>query len=124
VSVAGAATLLNIALKYAFERPRPDLFYEVAHPAGYSFPSGHAMGATTVYGLVAFIVSRERPSSRWVPFAAAGVLILVIGISRVFLGVHWATDVIGGFAAGAFAVLAGVAALELMSHSVTDRSLR
>jgi membrane protein DedA with SNARE-associated domain len=119
---AGSAALLNIALKYTFERPRPDLFYEVAHPAGYSFPSGHAMGATTVYGLVAFIVSRERPGLRWLPFAVAAILILLIGISRVFLGVHWATDVIGGFTAGAFAVLVGVAALELLTKSVTDRS--
>jgi membrane protein DedA with SNARE-associated domain/membrane-associated phospholipid phosphatase len=112
--VGAGAALLNVLLKYAFERPRPDLFYEVARPAGYSFPSGHTMGATTVYGLVAFIVSRECPDSRWAPFAAAAFLIVIIGISRIFLGVHWATDVVGGFAGGAFAVLVGVAVLELM----------
>jgi undecaprenyl-diphosphatase len=113
VGVATGAGVLNFALKQAFERPRPELFHEVTNPLSYSFPSGHAMASTAIYGMVAFIVARERPGSRWVPFVAAAVLVLLIGVSRVFLGVHWVTDVLAGFAGGMFALLAGAAALEL-----------
>jgi undecaprenyl-diphosphatase len=116
VALAGVvvgAELLNVLFKDAFERARPSLFHLVPLPPSYAFPSGHAMRSAAAYGMIAFIISRELPRSRWVLFAAASALVLSIGVSRVFLGVHWATDVLAGFAAGAFAVLVGVAIVEL-----------
>jgi membrane-associated phospholipid phosphatase len=122
--VAICAALLNAALKQTFERLRPDFVHGLAAPQNYAFPSGHAMAAMAIYGMIAFIAARERPGSRWVPFAAAGALVLLIGTSRVFLGVHWTTDVLGGFAGGTFVLLVGEAVLELTSTGAAKDAKR
>jgi len=105
---AGAAHGLNVLLKAVFARPRPELFDEIARPTDYSFPSGHAMSAMAVYGGIAAVIIYLYPRSRpWVvPIAA--VLIVAIGVSRVYLGVHWPFDVLAGFAAGVPFVLVTV----------------
>lgn len=102
--------ILNTLLKAAFDRARPsvvDWLHDVSSP---SFPSGHAMGAFVAYGTVAYLVGRLSPSPRVrsITWAVAGVTIALIGISRVYLGVHYPSDVIAGFLAG-FAWLAFVA---------------
>ena len=93
--------LLNILLKNLFERSRPDLF-QMVEAAGYSFPSGHAMVSLCLYGMIAFLISRQIPRWQWrlavVTFAT--VLVAAIGLSRVYLGVHYPTDVVAGYFAG------------------------
>ena len=93
--------LLNILLKNLFERSRPDLF-QMVEAAGYSFPSGHAMVSLCLYGMIAFLISRQIPRWQWrlavVTFATA--LVAAIGLSRVYLGVHYPTDVVAGYFAG------------------------
>ena len=89
-------------LKRIFERVRPDIFPVIAE-SGYSFPSGHAMGAICFYGILAYFAGlglRSKPL-RWGLMAAAGIYILLIGLSRVYLGVHYPTDILAGYAAGA-----------------------
>jgi len=66
------------------------------------------MAAAAIYGMVGWMVSRERPRFDRVGFTATTTLVLLIGVSRVFLGVHWPTDVLAGFAAGAFLMLGAV----------------
>jgi len=117
VSVALAAELLNVILKLLFERTRPDLFFEILSPKSYSFPSGHAMASTAVYGMVAVVLAQLHPRLRWLFYLAAPVLVFLIGVSRVFLGVHWPTDVAGGFAAGGAFVAAGALVLSRDRHS-------
>src|SRR5207247_8730988 len=80
--------------------------WELATRHSYSFPSGHAMAALAIYGMVAVIVARRWPRLRWPIMMGACVMIVAIGVSRVYLGHHWATDVLAGYAAGAF-ILAG-----------------
>jgi undecaprenyl-diphosphatase len=98
--LAGEA-ILNLGLKNLFERSRPELFQVVAE-AGYSFPSGHAMMSICLYGMVAFLITRHIRSWIWrlggIIFAVA--LVATIGVSRVYLGVHYPTDVVAGFFAG------------------------
>ena len=106
VLVAAVTELVNFALKHAFQRPRPSLFHEIATLHSYSFPSGHAMGSAAVYGSVAAVLARAFPAHRRAILAGACVLVLVIGLSRVYLGVHWITDVVAGWAVGAFIALA------------------
>lgn len=108
VGVAAVEAMLNTLLKLAFERDRPDLWSLVARPQDYSFPSGHAMGAAAIYGFAAVVLARLVPGAR--PLLAVGTLLLVaaIGTSRVYLGVHWPTDVLAGFAAGTVLLLVGV----------------
>jgi undecaprenyl-diphosphatase len=110
VAVAVAAEGLNVLLKLLLHRARPDL-WELVVPNSYSFPSGHAMVSTAVYGMAAFVAARLWPRLRWPLYIGMPLVVLVIGISRVYLGVHWATDVLAGFAAGGLLLLAGRLAL-------------
>lgn len=121
IGVVAGTEFLNLLLKHAFGRARPALFHEVPVPPSYSFPSGHTMMAAATYGIIAFVVSRELPAVRWRPFVAASALVFLVGMSRIFLGVHWATDVLGGLAGGTFGLLVGAVILEM---SVSRRATR
>ncbi len=88
------------ALQLIFSRERPRLFDKIALPTGYSFPSGHAMSAVGIYGVVAAALIALYPRARRPVIAAAIALIALIGLSRIYLGVHWPSDVIGGFLGG------------------------
>lgn len=102
ISVLGAGAL-NQLLKFEFARVRPDLWQRLVVEHGFSFPSGHAMG-TSAFTLAVVIVLWN---TRWRIWAVvAGVLYaLVIGFTRLYLGVHYPTDILGGWTAGLFWVL-------------------
>lgn len=102
ITVGGAA-LLDGVLKAAFHRPRPVPFFGLAAPLSPSFPSGHALVSCCFYGALAGLSAR-RP--RWAVWAAAAMLVAAIGFSRIYLGVHYPSDVIAGYATGAVWVLA------------------
>lgn len=94
------AQIVNLGLKTWFVRPRPTLFEEIARPSSWSFPSGHAMSAVQIWGVIAAVLIALYPRRRVVIVLANLILIAGIGLSRVYLGVHWPTDVLAGFAAG------------------------
>lgn len=96
VIAMGVAELLLWAFKISFRRQRPDAFFGLPLPVSYSFPSGHSLLSMCCYGTLASLVSSRRRVR-----IAAAVLVLAIGISRAYLGVHYPTDVIGGFLLGA-----------------------
>jgi undecaprenyl-diphosphatase len=111
VTMTGAG-FLDAVLKLAFHRPRPDPFFAVK-PSTYSFPSGHALISLCFYGLIACTLSLRLHKSwqRVAVWCAAGLIIGLIGLSRIYLGVHWPSDVLAGYAAaviwmGAVRVLA------------------
>ncbi len=110
--VAASTEALNLVLKFSFHRPRPTLWFGVVDLHSYSFPSGHAMATVAIYGMAGIVVGRLEPHVARVAAFGTGLLALLIGLSRVYLGVHWATDVLAGFAAGAFILVAGVYALD------------
>lgn len=95
--------LMNVLLKYAFHRSRPAWDNPIVMIGSFSFPSGHAMAATLLYGFLAAFVVRPVQAWRWRVLAvlAAGLLIVLIGFSRLYLGVHYLSDVLAGMAAGA-----------------------
>lgn len=94
--------IANLILKRYFERPRPSVVTHVDQVASLSFPSGHAMTSMIIYGSVAYLVSRLEPTRRirYVTLVLASLLVLLIGASRIYLGVHYPSDVIGGYIAG------------------------
>jgi membrane-associated phospholipid phosphatase len=104
--------VIEFALKDTVHRTRPQYGADYLHGRSYSFPSGHTMGATICYLLLAYIVAVRPHTSRAVgriAFAAAAFIILLVGFSRLYLGVHYPSDVAGGFTAGlAWLSLCGV----------------
>lgn len=100
VTMAGA-TALNVALKLSFGRTRPAAFFDTPLPTSYSFPSGHALLSLCFYGALAVAVAPRlrRTEARAAVWAAAGLLAALIGFSRIYLGVHYPSDVVAGYAA-------------------------
>jgi undecaprenyl-diphosphatase len=94
--------LLNNVLKLGFDRPRPEFFAWGTHVVSSSFPSGHAMSAAIVYPTVAYLAARVQKSilARTATLLAAALLVLLISVSRVYLGVHYPSDVAAGVVVG------------------------
>jgi undecaprenyl-diphosphatase len=98
----GGTVILDVTLKLAFHRARPEPYFGPM-PSSYSFPSGHAMGSFVFYGVIAGVLCARisRQLTRVLIWFAAAILVTAIGFSRIYLGVHYPTDVIAGYAAGA-----------------------
>ncbi len=95
----GVGGALNWLLKHAFERVRPEHEHGYANVAGWSFPSGHASAAMAVYGMACYLLWRLAPPAWRQPgLAVLAALIMAIGLSRILLQVHFASDVLAGFA--------------------------
>jgi undecaprenyl-diphosphatase len=94
--------VLDGILKLEFNRPRPAIFIPAVHTVTSSFPSGHAMSAAVVYSTVAYLAARlhKRRWARWLVMTAALIMIAAISISRLYLGVHYPSDVVAGVAIG------------------------
>ena len=92
--VMAGGTLLNLGLKQIFAAPRPELLPHLDAVHSYSFPSGHASGNMMLFGALALL------AKGWGAYVAATLAIVVIGISRVWLGVHWPSDVLAGWIEG------------------------
>lgn len=106
--------VLNILLKQLFARARPDLAEALRQAHGYSFPSGHAMGSMIVLGSLAYVVLRLHGSWRLRSAIIAFLFtsVLTVGLSRVYLGVHWISDIAAGFAAGLIWLVIATVAFE------------
>ena len=91
-------TILNQSLKRILQRPRPTE-YRIIEETGYSFPSGHSMISMAFYGYLIYLIYRyvENKYLKWILISLLSVLICLIGISRIYLGVHYTSDVLGGF---------------------------
>ncbi|WNR43105.1 phosphatase PAP2 family protein [Paenibacillus roseipurpureus] len=100
--VAGTA-ILNQLLKISFHRDRPSL-HRLIQETGYSFPSGHSMEAFALYAALAFLLWRHVPtrSGRTAVILTSISMILMIGISRIYLGVHYPSDIVGAYFASGF----------------------
>ena len=109
------AEIITVGLKLGFRRDRPFFSDPLASETTYSFPSGHASVSLAVYGTLGFVAARHLGSrrSRIVALACAAALILLIGFSRLYLGVHFLTDVIAGFSIGIAWVALCVVLLQL-----------
>lgn len=122
VTLAGAA-LLDVGLKELFARTRPQAFFDFyPTPESFSFPSGHSLFAVCFFGGIAVLLSHRLQGrfAQALVWAVAVVAILLIGVSRVYLGVHYPTDVIGGFAVG----IVWVASVALGDRLAERRRLR
>jgi len=122
-SVLGGMVLTSI-LKDVFQRPRPDLVPHAAYASGASFPSGHSMMAAVTYLTLGALLARSQPRKALKAYALllASLLTVMVGVSRVYLGVHWPTDVLAGWTAGAvWALLCWLAARWLQLRHTLER---
>lgn len=122
-AMAGAL-VLDVTLKLLFHRVRPMAFFG-AEPHSYSFPSGHALGSFCFYGVLAGLLAHRISSAlaRIALWTSAGLLITAIGFSRIYLGVHYPTDVVAGYLAGTVWVTALMIVDQLRTprrHGVSD----
>ena len=106
ITMIGAG-MLNITLKLAFKRARPEPFFNLSLPETYSFPSGHSLTSAVFFGALAAILTARIKSKRtraaiWI---VSTLMFLTIGFSRIYLGVHHTTDVIAGFVAALIWIL-------------------
>lgn len=97
------AVLIDLVLKEIVQRPRPDESLRLVSETGYSFPSGHSMVSMAFYGLLLWMVWRYEKDRivKWTCMAGFAAVILLVGISRIYLGVHYASDVLAGFCVSA-----------------------
>lgn len=115
----GGAMAINTILKNVFQRRRPqEMARRIKLPNSHSFPSGHSLLAAATYPIVAHhLVERHSVAAQAVVHSIAGLLILSVGFSRVYFGVHFPSDVLGGFAAGF-----GWLGLTSLSHTIIDKA--
>ncbi len=119
VSVLAGTWVMSL-LKRGFDRPRPDLIEHGTLIHNASFPSGHSMMAAMVYLTLGILLARTQPKKRVRAFivAISVVITLLVGVSRVYLGVHWPTDVFAGWMlGGAWAMLFWIVAIKLDPRS-------
>ena len=99
------ASILIVSLKYIYQRQRPSITHLV-HASGYSFPSGHSLGTFMILGAIAIVLAQRlaKKESKIAVYGITGLLIFLVGLSRIYVGVHYPTDVLAGFTL-AFALL-------------------
>jgi len=109
--------ILNFLLKVYFKRDRPEI-YRIMDANGFSFPSGHTMMAFSVYAIIAYIVWRNMQTAltHVLLILFAAFMIIMIGTSRIYLGVHYPSDVIGGIAASALWVTFAISVYAYFQH--------
>jgi membrane-associated phospholipid phosphatase len=114
ITVAGGG-LINLLLKNFFKRERPSM-NRIIEADGFSFPSGHSMGSMTYYGFLGYLVlrSNRKPLSKLGLGIFLCLVILLIGISRIYLGVHYPSDVLAGFIAGSVWLVICISLLEII----------
>ncbi|MBM7565115.1 phosphatase PAP2 family protein [Paenibacillus sacheonensis] len=112
------STLLNHLLKPIYRRARPDI-HRIVEEQGYSYPSGHSMAAFTFYFLVTYLLWRHLPSRGWrvALLIFSGAMIVSIGLSRVYLGVHYPSDILAGYWVSACWVALSVRLFRQWAHA-------
>ena len=112
IHALGGAILSN-GLKLSFSKPRPQLWQQLITEKTYSYPSGHALGSMVLYGFIAYLLASHYPTFAKIIYTFAVILIAAIGLSRLYLGVHWPTDVIAGYGVGYLWLMFSITMLKL-----------
>ncbi len=114
VVVSISSTVIYKIIKSIFKRPRPDEVFHLIEQGGYSFPSGHSMNCIVCYGILIYLVRRYVKSKKVtnVITVLLSILIICIGFSRIYVGVHFPTDVLGGWSLGITVLCISIIILE------------
>lgn len=105
--------VLSYCLKLAFSKQRPQLWNSPITEVTYSYPSGHALGSMVIYGFLSYLIAKLYPHYAKASYVIATLLIAAIGFSRLYLGVHWPTDIVGGYCIGLLWITVCISLLRL-----------
>lgn len=114
VADCAGGVVLSYGLKSVFGKARPDLWQSAIEEVSFSYPSGHALGSTVLYGFLAYLFATRFPQFAWLIYLTAVLTIAAIGSSRLYLGVHWPTDIIGGYGIGFLWLMFCITMLKLL----------
>ncbi|MFC6998446.1 phosphatase PAP2 family protein [Rufibacter roseus] len=116
ITISATTTLFNQTMKWIFDRPRPETAF--LEQSGNSFPSGHAMIGGAFWGLIAYLIwtNVRQVWLRWILCILVGIWIFLIGFSRVYLNVHYASDVLAGWSAGILWLMVALYLLKKLQH--------
>ena len=105
-------------MKHIFLRQRPDVMYHIVEQGGYSFPSGHSATSVAVYGLLFYLIRKhcKNPLAKNILSGVCLFLAITVGPSRLYVGVHWFTDVLAGWCIGGIAALTAILILEKLEE--------
>ncbi|MGB3403245.1 MAG: phosphatase PAP2 family protein [Microcoleaceae cyanobacterium] len=120
--IGNGAAGFNLFLKSSLARDRPELWDRIIEVKYLSFPSGHAMGSIVIYGLIGYYLMNQFKPWRWLILTLTSILILLIGLSRLYLGVHWPTDVIAGYIMGSIWLTIAILIIEIIKYSPVIQS--
>lgn len=117
-----ASVWFKLFLKDLFARERPELWERIIEVRYLSYPSGHAMISVVVYGLICYYLMTQFKAWRGLILGMTSMLLTLIGISRLYLGVHWPTDIIAGYSIGFVCLIACILSLEVIESLVNHRA--
>ena len=112
------AFILNTGMKLVFAKPRPQIIPSLIPETSFSFPSGHALGGFVMYGFLAYLLSAHFPKFSKLIYTLAVFAIAAIGLSRIYIGVHWPTDIIAGYGVGYIWLMLCIIMLKLQTRQV------
>jgi membrane-associated phospholipid phosphatase len=112
------AFILNTRLKLFFTKPRPHIVPSLISETSFSFPSSHALGGFVMYGFLAYLLSDHFPKFSKLIYILAVLTIALIGLSRMYIGVHWPTDIIGGYGIGYLWLMLCIIMLKLQTRQI------
>ncbi len=115
--------ILSYELKTFFSKNRPQLWDSPLNEVSYSYPSGHALGSAVLYVFLSYVLANRYPKFAPLIYTGATILILSIGFSRLYLGVHWPTDIVGGYCIGFFWAILCITMLKLLNSKQQKENL-
>ena len=116
------AFVLNSSMKVFFAKARPELWTRLIPETSFSFPSGHALGSIVLYGAIAYLLSRQVPKKSRLFYGIAIGIVTAIGFSRLYLGVHWPTDILAGYGIGFLWLITCTILLQFYDRKVSKSS--
>jgi membrane-associated phospholipid phosphatase len=110
------ASILTTGMKLFFAKPRPQLWTHLISETSFSFPSGHALGSIVLYGFITYLLRYFYPKFSQVIYFLGLIIIVLIGLSRLYLGVHWPTDIMAGYGVGFLWLMLSITLLKLKKY--------
>ncbi|MGB3536099.1 MAG: phosphatase PAP2 family protein [Microcoleaceae cyanobacterium] len=120
--IGNGAAEFNYFIKDFFGRERPELWDRILEVKYFSYPSAHAMNSIVIYGLICYYLMNQFKPWRWLILTITSILVILIGLSRLYFGVHWPTDIIAAYTMGSVWLAIAILILEIVKLLVNNQT--